>query len=98
MYKFTYMYKYTYIYTYTYTTRRVCAAMASRVSPYAKSVPACAHRRVALQNPIQPSHFTFRAYEIGNLLPDNQRQRRTRHALCHILYRSYEHTRPSRYM
>ena len=33
--------------------------------------------------------------EIGNLLPNNQRQCRTCYALCHILYprvgRSYEH-------
>ena len=30
-----------------------------------------------------PAHH---AREIGNLLPNNQRQRRTRYALCHILY------------
>ena len=33
-----------------------------------------------------PSLFPALAREIGNLLPNNRRQRRTCYALCHILY------------
>ena len=38
--------------------------------------------------------FDLQATEIGNLLPNNQRQRRTHYALCHILFSvSAAHTR-----
>ena len=42
--------------------------------------------RVMMFSSCISSTARYRAGEIGNLLPNNRRQRRTCYALCHILY------------